>query len=163
MITPVNILAGHVDIEADFGSGFETVGFTQDGLTVEFESNVELIHVDQVAVPVHPILGAGKVKLSVILAEVSFLQLKLGIPGLAEITADMYAALGSPDDDTQAFFAIQFTGEGPNGTTWTFEIPNATATGSGEQVLTRTDIRKLPVDISAQSNGTDPLWTLTEV
>ena len=158
-------LTGAVD-DPDESANWTDLGFTSEGLTVNFESNVEPFHVDQVAVPVHPIFGLIRATASVNIAESRLDAIRIATSGAraTTITPDTQGlGFGSCDDDPLAPFRIRFIGDGPGGAQWNLIFFKAIAIGNVEQAFTRTAVRMIPTEIEAQSNGVNPLWLIKEI
>lgn len=137
------------------------LGFTQEGLSVEFEAETEDVYVDQLAVCVKRLLVTLKLKFTVNLADMTTTHMSVGIPG-SSLNAGVLE-FGQPDgSDTLQLMALEFTAEGPSGGVRTVVVPLCTTTGKVGVPFKRDGIQIMPTEFAALTDGTNPLVTVTD-
>jgi len=138
------------------------MGFTQEGLDMEFEVELQDIFVDQLAVPVKRLVVQLNVKFTLNLAEGNSTNLTNGIPTASVNAGDV--EYGQQDgSDVLQNLAIEIVGDGPAASTRTIIVPLATPTGNVGIPFKRDGVQMLPVEFGALSDGVNPLVLITDV
>lgn len=122
MGTKANVLVGTATLKvAEVGGSVADVGYTQDGVEIEYGAKTEDIRVDQETFAIDRVITEETVSVKCNLAEATLAHLKLAIAGM-----DSGGGIGG---GVQKYLTIELVGKSPAGTARTITITKGTAIG----------------------------------
>ena len=122
-----NVLVGVATLSFKYptGGSYIEVGYTEDGVDMEYESKTEDIRVEEVTFPIDRVITEEDVKVTCKMAESSLINIDKAMAGSVLAGSVITVGGGAIKD-----MSIKIVGTNPAGFARTIEIPLANATGT---------------------------------
>ena len=145
-----NVLVGvaTLSIKYPVGGTYVDVGYTEDGVSMEYSVNESDIEVEEATVPVDRVITSEDVKFTCNMAESSLANMDKAIAG--SVLAGSVITIGG---GTNKKMSVKIVGRNPAGFARTIEIPLATATGTVGMSYKKGSKTVVPVTFSALYNS----------
>ncbi len=162
MGTTKNILVGaaSMSLSDDSGTTWKDIGYTQDGVKLEYSATFQDIEVDQELLPVKKVKTSEKISITVNMAEATLenYRIALGLPDTA-LTTDTTAktkTLTLLPNFTLPEHQVKLVGKNPDGLDRTVTIFRVVSTGNVSTAYTKNGVQLIPVTLEALATDTEP-------
>ena len=150
--TIANVLVGVavLSIKSPVGGSYVEVGYTEDGVTLEYTADTEDIEVDEETVPLERVITKETLAVTCNMSESSLYNMDKAIAGsvLAGSTITINAGINKE-------MSIKIVGTNPAGFDRTIEIPLATALGAVGMSYKKNEKTIVPVTFQALKGASD--------
>ena len=158
MGTAANVLVGvgTLSIKYPIGGSYVEAGYTEDGVSMEYNPTEEDIMVEETTVALDRVITKEEVKFTCNMAESSLVNMDKAIAG--SVLAGSVITIGGGINKKMS---VKVVGKNPAGFNRTLEIPLATATGTVGMSYKKGGKTVVPVTFAAlYNNGT--VFTITD-
>ena len=158
MGTASKVLVGVVtlEIKCPIGGTYRNVGYTEDGVTVDYGVTKVEINVEEETYPIKQTIQTESLKVTANLAESSLANMHIAMAG--SVLAGNVLSIGSGVDKEMA---IRLVGKNELGYDKTWEIPQAVASGSVGMPYRKNEKTVVPVEFTA-IKGSEAIATVTD-
>jgi len=153
-----NVLVGVATLEfkCPIGGVYTEVGYTEDGVIIEYEATAEDVNVEEETFPLARLITKERLSVKCNMAEASLANLDKAIAG--SILAGSVITIGN---GLQKEMSIRIAGINPDGFARTIEIPLATAVGAVGHPYRKGLKSIVPVEFQALK-GSGDVCTITD-
>ncbi len=139
-----------------FTGPFTDVGYTEDGVTVNYTSETQDIRVEEETFPINNKLTSENWEVVCNMAESSLQNLAIAMGGAAFVPGGKILTLGA---GVQKLISLKLTGKNPDGKIRVYQVPKAVAVGSVGASFRRADKTIVPVTFRALKDSGRPAVT----
>jgi len=150
MGTAANVIVGAAKLEIRYpvGGSYVDVGFTEDGVSMEYSVSEADINVEETTVPIDRVITSEDVKFTCNMAESSLVNIDKAIAG--SVLAGSVINIGG---GVNKKMSVRITGKNPGGFNRVIEIPLATANGNVGMAYKKGAKTVVPVTFQALYNA----------
>ena len=159
MGTKSNVLVGTATLYIRYpvGGAYVDVGFTEDGVRMEYTAAKLAIRVEEKTYPLTQVIDTEDLKVIANLAEATLQNIYLAIAGSAKVGNVLTIGAGADKE-----MSVKIIGKNPAGFNRTIEIPVAVASGTVGVAFRKKEKTIVPVTFEAMESPAGSLFTITD-